>query len=113
MADDDKRQGPEVQDARDGGRGARPPEGGHRPHRLTTASRAARLPLLGVLAVTLVARLPSLWEPRWSADEGVLAATGWEMDRGQLLYVQVWNGAQPLASVWMALVVGLTRGWHP
>ena len=57
--------------------------------------------------------MPSLWEPRWSADEGVLAATGWEMDKGQLLYVQVWNGAQPLASVWMAAVVALTHGWHP
>jgi hypothetical protein len=58
-------------------------------------------------------RLPSFWEPRWSAEEGVLAATGWEMDKGQLLYVQVWNGAQPLANAWMAAVVGITRGWHP
>lgn len=69
--------------------------------------------MAGVLALTLVVRLPSLWEPRWSVDEGVLAATGWEMDRGQLLYAQVWNDAQPLANVWMALAVGLTRGWHP
>ena len=66
-----------------------------------------------MLGATLAARLPSLWEPRWSAGEGVLAATGWEMDKGQLLYVQVWNGAQPLANAWMALVVGVTRGWHP
>lgn len=66
-----------------------------------------------MLAAALAARLPSLWEPRWSPDEGVLAATGWEMAQGQLLYVQVWNGAQPLANVWMALSTGLTHGWHP
>lgn len=35
------------------------------------------------------------------------------MDGGRLLYVQVWDGAQPLANAWMAAVVGLTRGWHP
>ena len=69
--------------------------------------------LIGVLALAIVARLPSFWEPRWSPDEGVLAATGWEMDKGQLLYVRVWDGAQPLANVWMAAVVGITRGWHP
>ena len=66
-----------------------------------------------MLAAVLAARLPSLWEPRWSAEEGVLAATGWEMDRGQVLYQQVWNGAQPLANAWMAISTGVTRGWHP
>ncbi len=35
------------------------------------------------------------------------------MNKGQLLYAQVWNGLQPLASVWMALVTQFTGGWHP
>lgn len=61
----------------------------------------------------MAARLPSLWEPRWSTEEGVLAATGYEMDRGQLLYVQVWNQVQPAANAWMAFAVGITHAWHP
>lgn len=61
----------------------------------------------------LAARLPSLWEPRWAHDEGVLAATATETLQGQLLYVAVWNGHQPLANLWMAGVLTVTRGWHP
>jgi hypothetical protein len=66
-----------------------------------------------VLAAVLLARLPSLWEPRWALDEGGLAAVGTEMLHGQRLYVDVWDGGQPLAYAWMAGVVGVTRGWHP
>lgn len=69
--------------------------------------------LLLVLGAALLARLPSLGEPRWAHDEGVLAATATETLQGQLLYVQVWNVHQPLANVWMALELLVTRGWHP
>jgi len=66
-----------------------------------------------VLLATLLARLPSLWEPRWAHDEGLMAAVATEMLKGQRLYVQVWGNLQPLAYDFMAVVLGLTKAWHP
>ena len=66
-----------------------------------------------VLGATLLARLPSLWEPRWAHDEGLLAAVATEMLGGQRLYVQVWGNQQPLAYDFMAAVLSLTHAWHP
>ena len=66
-----------------------------------------------MLLATLLARLPSLWEPRFAHDEGLMAAVATEMLKGQRLYVQVWGNLQPLAYNFMAGVLGLTGAWHP
>ena len=66
-----------------------------------------------MLLATLLARLPSLWEPRFAHDEGLMAAVATEMLKGQRLYVQVWGNLQPLAYDFMAGVLGLTGAWHP
>ena len=74
---------------------------------------ASRRPLVPVLAVTLLARLPSLWEPRWAPDEGTLSAVGQGILHGQRLYAEIWDNQAPLVYAWMAGVLAVTHGWHP
>lgn len=66
-----------------------------------------------MLVAVFLARLPSLWEPRWSHDEGTLAAVAQGLLSGDRLYVDVWDVQQPLAYWWMAGVLAITHGWHP
>src|SRR5919199_182311 len=69
--------------------------------------------LLAVLLATFLLRLPSLWEPRWAPDEGVLSAVGQGMLHGQRLYADIWDNQAPLVYAWMAAVLAMTQGWHP
>lgn len=66
-----------------------------------------------MLAIVAAARLPSLWEPRWSHDEGVYTAVAQAMLAGRSLYTQAWDLQQPLVYLWTAEVSAVTQGWHP
>ncbi len=79
--------------------------------------RAAFLKVLGegrwfkigiALAVLLFLflRLPSLVEPHWYGDEGIYAAIGSEMSRGELLYLDTWDHKPPAIYVLYALSSG-------
>jgi hypothetical protein len=59
------------------------------------------------IAVVLVAlRLPSLFEPAWSADEGAYADIGRSLDHGSVLYRDVWDNKPP-GIYWLAAAVSL------
>jgi hypothetical protein len=55
----------------------------------------AVLGVLGVMAVLVLLRLPSLFEPAWSADEGAYANIGRSLDLGGVLYSGVWDNKPP------------------
>src|SRR5215469_1652505 len=68
--------------------------------RRASASRSDRpLPLLlggaTVLLVLVALRLPSLFEPAWSSDEGAYANIGRALDLGGVLYSGVWDNKPP------------------
>lgn len=70
------------------------------PPRSTTAA-------LGILAVAvLLLRLPSLFEPAWSADEGTYADVGRSLDLGSVLYRDAWDNKPP-GIYWLSAAVGL------
>jgi len=52
-------------------------------------------PLLGVLAVSLLWRLPSWWDPPWVNDEGTYFAVAQAMAHGYRLYADVWENKPP------------------
>ncbi|GAC1623720.1 MAG: hypothetical protein NVS4B2_00870 [Chloroflexota bacterium] len=53
------------------------------------------LPLLSVVAVSLLLRVPSLWDPPWVNDEGTYFAVAQTMSHGFRLYVNVWENKPP------------------
>ena len=57
---------------------------------------AARLWLLGPLALFAVLRIPSFFEPHWYTDEAGYVTTARSLLHGQVLYSQVWNNKPPL-----------------
>jgi len=61
--------------------------------------RTSRLPVaLGCVAVVLVLallRLPALFEPAWSGDEGAYADIGRSLDLGGQLYSGIWDNKPP------------------
>ncbi|MBV8300545.1 MAG: hypothetical protein JOY68_01315 [Candidatus Dormibacteraeota bacterium] len=52
-------------------------------------------PLLAIAALFVFLRLPSVFEPAWSADEGAYADIGRALDHGAVLYAQVWDNKPP------------------
>lgn len=52
--------------------------------------------LLGVLSIIFLLRLPSLFEPYWYGDEGIYLAIGQAMQRGAILYRDIWDNKPPL-----------------
>jgi hypothetical protein len=56
--------------------------------------------------------VPSLFEPRWYSDEGILATVGQAIVHGRRLYADAWDNQGPVVYAWMAGVVGLTHGVH-
>lgn len=58
-------------------------------------SRRSWAALAAVLALTLVFRLPSLFEPPWYDDEGIYAAVAHALLRGERLYVDVMDNRPP------------------
>ena len=67
-------------------------------------SLIAGVVLVAVLLVAL--RLPSLFEPAWSADEGAYADVGRSLDLGAVLYSTVWDNKPP-GIYWLAAAATL------
>jgi hypothetical protein len=53
-------------------------------------------PLLWVLLLYVILRVPSWFELHWYTDEGGYATTAWLSTHGEELYVTVWNNKPPL-----------------
>src|SRR5581483_9942049 len=49
-------------------------------------------------------RFPSLFEPNWYGDEGIYQTIGMAMNRGRILYSQIWDNKPPLLYVFYALL---------
>lgn len=49
-----------------------------------------------VIAAVFLLRLPSFWEPYWYGDEGIYLALGQAMQRGAVLYRDIWDNKPPL-----------------
>src|SRR5258708_24081099 len=65
--------------------------------------RRARV-VLGCVAVGVVLillRVPALFEPAWSADEGAYANIGRSLDLGGVLYSGIWDNKPP-GMYWLA-----------
>src|SRR5205085_2298077 len=58
--------------------------------------------ILASLAFFLL-RFPSLFEPNWYGDEGIYQTIGLAMNRGRMLYTQIWDNKPPLLYVLYAL----------
>ncbi len=54
------------------------------------------LPLLFILLIILLLRIPSFFEPYWYGDEGIYLAIGQIMRRGAVLYRDIWDNKTPL-----------------
>lgn len=52
-----------------------------------------------VLLATLLLRFPSWFEPYWYGDEGIYLAIGQAMQRGAVLYRDIWDNKPPLLYV--------------
>lgn len=61
------------------------------------------LKLLLVLFVIFLLRVPSLFEPYWYGDEGIYLVLGQSMQRGALLYRDIWDNKPPLLYVLYAI----------
>ncbi|MCL4397852.1 hypothetical protein M1403_02365 [Patescibacteria group bacterium] len=61
-------------------------------------------PLLVVLGIVLLLRLPSLFEPYWYGDEGIYLALGQAMRRGAVLYRDIWDNKPPLLYMIYAII---------
>lgn len=48
-----------------------------------------------VLAITLILRIPSFFEPYWYGDEGIYLAIGQALHRGAILYRDIWDNKPP------------------
>ncbi len=59
--------------------------------------------LLIVLVVIFLLRIPSLWEPYWYGDEGIYLVLGQSIERGAVLYKDIWDNKPPLLYVLYAI----------
>ena len=73
------------------------------------AQSAARAWLLfaPAVAVFVLARLPSFWEPHWYTDEAGYVTTAQTLLHGHALYSQIWTNKPPLTVLLVAAVVHL------
>lgn len=58
--------------------------------------RKHHLVLSGILFVTFLLRLPSLFEPFWYGDEGIFAAVARNLNFGGVLYQDAWDNKPPM-----------------
>ncbi len=75
---------------------------------MTGCRRSLALPL-AVAAVTVLLRLPTLFEPHHYADEGIFAAVAGQLLQGKTLYRTVWDDKPPLI-YWLYAAVLATAG---
>ena len=80
-----------------------------RPEAHTAPSSAVRawLLFLPALAVFVIARLPSFWEPHWYTDEAGYVTTAQTLLHGHALYSQIWTNKPPLTVLIVAAIVHL------
>jgi hypothetical protein len=62
--------------------------------------------LLCLIIIFFLLRLPSLIEPYWYGDEGIYQVISMALDKGKLLYSQIWDNKPPLLYVTYALFGG-------
>lgn len=55
--------------------------------------------LIGIFFAFFLLRLPSLIEPYWYGDEGIYQVIGIALNRGRLLYTDIWDNKPPLLYV--------------
>ncbi len=60
--------------------------------------------LLLILGLIFLLRLPSFFEPYWYGDEGIYLALGQAMQRGAVLYRDIWDNKPPLLYLIYAIV---------
>ncbi len=62
--------------------------------------------ILGLSFIFFLLRLPSLIEPNWYGDEGIYQVLGIAINKGRLLYVQIWDNKPPLLYIVYSLFHG-------
>lgn len=60
--------------------------------------------MIFILIITLLLRLPSLFEPYWYGDEGIYLAIGQAIQRGAVLYRDIWDNKPPLLYMIYAII---------
>ncbi len=60
--------------------------------------------LVLVLALVFILRIPSLFEPFWYGDEGIFAAVGHGLNKGQMLYLETWDNKPPMIYIYYSLI---------
>ena len=74
---------------------------------LVSANKVILIVLLGVFLL----RVPSLFEPLWYIDEAIYMVVGQEINRGSLLYSQVFDHKTPgiyFLAAWSTKLLGYT-----
>ena len=67
--------------------------------------------LLIILSLTFLVRLPSFFEPLWNVDEAIYSTIGQEINRGGLLYVDIFDHKTPgiyYLAAWSFTILGET-----
>src|SRR5262245_36121863 len=62
--------------------------------------------LLGLFVIFFLLRLPSVIEPNWYGDEAMYQVIGMALNKGRLLYSQIWDNKPPMLYVTYALFGG-------
>ena len=65
--------------------------------------------LLAVIAFIIFLRAPSLFEPYWYGDEGIYLAVGQALQRGAVLYRDIWDNKPPL--LYLIYAISPTLFW--
>ena len=78
-------------------------------HAAAPVPRPALLAAVPGVAVFLVARLPSLIEPRWYTDEAGYASTAMSLLHGRRLYSEIWTNKPPLQILLVAIPVAIDQ----
>ncbi|MDD3532306.1 MAG: hypothetical protein PHR64_00540 [Candidatus Shapirobacteria bacterium] len=73
--------------------------------KIETKTKNWSAPLLVLLFIVLLLRLPSLFEPFWYGDEGIYLTLGQSVRQGQTLYRDIHDNKPPLL-YWLAGVAG-------
>lgn len=57
--------------------------------------KKSKLIFIILLFALILLRVPSLFEPTWYGDEGIYASVGSELNRGEILYKDIWDNKTP------------------
>lgn len=60
-------------------------------------------PLVAILLGIFLFRIPSFFEPHWYGDEGIYLAIGQTMQKGAVLYRDIWDNKPPLLYLFYAI----------